>query len=43
VVVSFHTATEIELIEERGDPESSAPATQKTYSSRGGLHSPGAR
>jgi hypothetical protein len=34
VVVSFHTATDAELIEERGDPEQIHHARQETYLSR---------
>jgi hypothetical protein len=34
IVVSFHTATQAELVEERGDPEGSAVTRQETYASR---------
>jgi hypothetical protein len=34
VVVSFHTATDTELIEERGDPATHGETRQETYAAR---------
>ena len=43
VVVSFHTATAAELIEERGDPSAGTEIRQETYSARSDGQSLGAR
>lgn len=43
VVVSFHTALADELIEERGDPATSAQTQQHTYSSMSGGEKRGSR
>jgi hypothetical protein len=42
-VVSFHTATQSELIEERGDPQGHAKGCQETYASRSNSGLLGAR
>ena len=43
VVVSFHTATDTELIEELGDPEGEGEVRQETYASRSNAGKLGAR
>ena len=43
VVVSFHTATDTELIEERGDPQGRGESKQETYGSRSDSQFLGAR
>lgn len=43
VVVSFHTATDEELIEERGDPEVQGETRKETYAARSDAGSLGAR